>query len=203
MHWFYQRFALQEVRNQRTTKQTSIEWEWHLFTVKIYHHKICLRFRLLVQISVFSIRCYQCSTQTDQKGVDSCGAYKRFNASEHIAIECNSDESHMPGSFCMKVIQQGPRGFICKFSLVSMHLNFLLNEISSSGDGRWRHVIRRCASVADTGVTGVCNWGVYENGDYWEECYCSSDACNDSNRMNVSIVATIFCFVSAMIFRRF
>ncbi len=28
------------------------------------------------------------------------------------------------------------------------------------GDGRWRQVIRRCASVSDTGVTGVCNWGV-------------------------------------------
>lgn len=63
---------------------------------------------------VLSIRCYQCSTQTDPKGVDSCGAYKRFNASQHIAIECNSDESHMPGSFCKKVVQQGPRGFICK-----------------------------------------------------------------------------------------
>lgn len=65
--------------------------------------------------SVFAIRCYQCSTQTDNpKKSDSCGAYKRFNSSEHIAIECNSDESHMPGSFCMKVVQQGPRGFICK-----------------------------------------------------------------------------------------
>lgn len=64
-------------------------------------------------ISVLSIRCYQCSTQTDVKGSDSCGAYKKFNSSEHIAIECNSDESHMPGSFCMKVVQQGPRGFIC------------------------------------------------------------------------------------------
>jgi len=40
--------------------------------------------------------------------------YKRFNSTEHIAIECNSDESHMPGSFCMKVVQQGPRGFICE-----------------------------------------------------------------------------------------
>lgn len=64
--------------------------------------------------TALSIRCYQCSTQTDPKGVDSCGAYKRFNASQHIAIECNSDESHMPGSFCKKVVQQGPRGFICE-----------------------------------------------------------------------------------------
>lgn len=54
----------------------------------------------------------------DQKGVDSCGAYKKFNKTEHISIECNSDESHMPGSFCMKVIQQGPKGFICKFQSI-------------------------------------------------------------------------------------
>lgn len=47
-----------------------------------------------------------------------------------------------------------------------------------AGDGRWRQVIRRCASVSDTGVTGVCNWGVLENGVYWEECYCSHDGCN-------------------------
>ncbi|XP_016964624.1 uncharacterized protein LOC108034276 [Drosophila biarmipes] len=109
----------------------------------------------------WAIRCYQCSSDQDRKGYDSCGAYKRFNRTEHIAIECNSDESHMPGSFCMKVVQQGPRGFIW--------------------DGRWRQVIRRCASVSDTGITGACNWGVYENGVYWEECYCSSDSCNGSS----------------------
>uniref|UniRef100_A0A336LVK1 CSON005785 protein n=1 Tax=Culicoides sonorensis TaxID=179676 RepID=A0A336LVK1_CULSO len=108
--------------------------------------------------TVLAIRCYQCSSATDMKGVDSCGAYKAFNRTQHIAIECNSDESHMPGSFCMKVVNQSPRGFIW--------------------DGRWRQVIRRCASVADTGVTGVCNWGVYENGVYWEECYCAEDSCN-------------------------
>ena len=50
------------------------------------------------------------------------------------------------------------------------------------GDGRWRQVIRRCASVSDTGVTGVCNWGVYENGVYWQECYCASDGCNSAKR---------------------
>lgn len=86
--------------------------------------------------TVLAIRCYQCSTQTDAKGVDSCGAYKRFNASEHIAIECNSDESHMPGSFCMKVVQQGPRGFICKlvcrcFSF-HCHVHSSINETKNS-----------------------------------------------------------------------
>lgn len=59
------------------------------------------------------------------------------------------------------------------------------------GDGRWRQVIRRCASVADTGVTGVCNWGVYENGIYWEECYCSEDECNSASIQKYSIVMSI------------
>ncbi|XP_063233985.1 uncharacterized protein LOC134537459 [Bacillus rossius redtenbacheri] len=114
----------------------------------------------LMVVSGGAIRCYQCSSGHGQepKGEDNCGAYRKFDTSEHIAIECSSDESSTPGSFCMKVVQQGPKGFIW--------------------DGRWRQVIRRCASVAENGVTGVCNWGVYDNGVYWEECYCSEDGCN-------------------------
>ena len=71
-------------------------------------------------------------------------------------------------------------------------------------DGRWRQVIRRCASVADTGVTGVCNWGVYENGVYWEECYCAEDACNDSNIQQTSIKllsGTVLLVIFAKIFQ--
>lgn len=70
-----------------------------------------------------------------------------------------------------------------------------------AGDGRWRQVIRRCASVASTGVTGVCNWGVYENGVYWEECYCSEDACNRSPNLYsttttyICLLTTIFAFL--------
>ena len=76
-------------------------------------------------ILVYSIRCYQCSSQTDPKGVDNCGAYQRFNKTQNIAIECNSDESHMPGSFCMKVVQQSPRGFICKYYKLNDMLSYL------------------------------------------------------------------------------
>ncbi|KAB0794218.1 hypothetical protein PPYR_13847 [Photinus pyralis] len=114
-----------------------------------------------------AIRCFQCSSGQDPKDEDNCGAYKKFDKSQHIAVDCNSEESHMPGSFCMKVTQQGPIGFVW--------------------DGRWRQVIRRCASVAEMGVTGVCNWGVYENGDYWEECYCIEDECNGSGRLSLSL----------------
>uniref|UniRef100_A0A2M3ZED3 Putative secreted peptide n=1 Tax=Anopheles braziliensis TaxID=58242 RepID=A0A2M3ZED3_9DIPT len=134
----------------------------------------------LVLLSVlscaFAIRCYQCSSQTDPLGSDNCGAYKAFNKSQNIAIECNSDESHMPGSFCMKVVHQSPRGFIW--------------------DGRWRQVIRQCASVSETGVTGVCNWGVFENGVYWEECYCVDDECNGSPR---SITASFAVLCAAIL----
>lgn len=62
-----------------------------------------------------AVRCYQCASSQDAKGVDTCGAYKKFDKTQHIAVECNSEESFMPGSFCMKVTQQGPKGFICKF----------------------------------------------------------------------------------------
>lgn len=59
-------------------------------------------------------------------------------------------------------------------------------------------MIRRCASVADTGVTGVCNWGVYENGVYWEECYCAEDACNKGiskfASLNIFAIFTIIAY---------
>ncbi|KAJ8983546.1 hypothetical protein NQ317_006591 [Molorchus minor] len=100
-----------------------------------------------------AVRCFQCSSDEDGPDKDNCGAYTKFDKRSNIAIDCSSDESHMPG------------------------------------DGRWRQVIRRCASVAETGVTGVCNWGVYENGIYWEECYCSEDECNGANLKGVSILA--------------
>lgn len=68
-----------------------------------------------------------------------------------------------------------------------------------SGDGRWRNVIRRCGSVSDSGVTGVCNWGVEWNGVYWEECYCSEDNCNTSTNVTpYSIFTTILCSLIAM-----
>lgn len=44
---------------------------------------------------------------------------------------------------------------------------------------------------SQTGVTGVCNWGVYENGDYWEECYCSHDSCNGSEQNRISAFAIL------------
>ncbi|CAH0400837.1 unnamed protein product [Chilo suppressalis] len=130
--------------------------------------------------SGFCVRCYQCSSFQDPKGEDTCGAYNKFDRDTHIAVDCSSDESHTPGSFCMKLTQQGPKGFIW--------------------DGRWRQVIRRCASVADTGVTGVCNWGVYPNGVYWEECYCSSDECNSSGYAKSSTLLISSAFVMSLVF---
>ncbi|XP_050471662.1 uncharacterized protein LOC126864396 [Bombus huntii] len=128
-----------------------------------------------------AIRCYQCSSDTDPKGEDLCGAYEKFDKDKNIAVECNSEESYMPGTFCVKITRQSPRGFIW--------------------DGRWRQVIRRCSSVASTGVTGVCNWGVYENGVYWEECSCSENSCNTASTLSsFSIIILLSLAISIIIF---
>uniref|UniRef100_T1IWU1 Uncharacterized protein n=1 Tax=Strigamia maritima TaxID=126957 RepID=T1IWU1_STRMM len=120
------------------------------------------------------IRCYQCSSDQDKKN-DLCGAYKPFNKSRHVSVDCQSDEAVTPGIFCVKIVEQGPRGFIW--------------------DGRWRNVIRRCASVSETGVTGYCNWGHHANGVYWEECYCSEDQCNGATIFGRSFGLSIICII--------
>ncbi|XP_043578297.1 uncharacterized protein LOC122565882 [Bombus pyrosoma] len=128
-----------------------------------------------------AIRCYQCSSDTDPKGEDLCGAYEKFDKDKNIAVDCNSEESYMPGTFCVKITRQSPRGFIW--------------------DGRWRQVIRRCSSVASTGVTGVCNWGVYENGVYWEECSCSENSCNTASTLSsFPIIILLNLAISIIIF---
>ncbi|NP_001239114.1 ATPase family AAA domain-containing protein 1-A-like precursor [Nasonia vitripennis] len=142
----------------------------------LYQRSFIVVFTILTFLTIgsFGIKCYQCSSDTDPEGVDNCGAYTNFDKERHIPVECNSDESKMPGTFCVKLTQQSPRGFIW--------------------DGRWRQVIRRCASVANTGVTGVCNWGVYENGVYWQECSCSEDSCNSATNLGLAfstILATL------------
>lgn len=143
--------------------------------------------------TVHSIKCYQCSSTEDQRkptGIwskdqytqsrfeDNCGVYWPFDTARNIAVECNSDESHTPGTFCVKILKQGPRGFIW--------------------DGRWRQSIRRCASSALTGVTGVCNWGVQENGVFWEECYCNSDSCNSALNLVYSYTLPVLLIITLL-----
>ncbi len=51
---------------------------------------------------------------TQNRYEDNCGVYWPFEPERNVPIECNSDESHTPGTFCVKIVRQGPRGFICK-----------------------------------------------------------------------------------------
>ncbi|XP_031780128.1 uncharacterized protein LOC103318135 [Nasonia vitripennis] len=132
-------------------------------------------------IGSFGIKCYQCSSDSDPEGVDNCGTYSKFDKERNVPVECTSDDSKTPGTFCVKLTQQSPRGFIW--------------------DGRWKKVIRRCASVASTGVTGVCNWGVYDNGVYWQECSCSNDLCNSAANLNLSFVAILAIFATFLFLR--
>lgn len=127
-----------------------------------------------------AIRCYQCSSDSNKES-DLCGAYKKFDKNQHVSVDCQSEEAHTPGIFCVKIVEQSPRGFIW--------------------DGRWRTVIRRCASVSETGVTGYCNWGHHENGVYWEECYCSEDECNGANVPQSSFIAALFTILSLVVAR--
>ena len=160
-----------------------------------------------------------------------CGAYEKFDKDKNIAVDCNSEESYMPGTFCVKITRQSPRGFICKFTVFKFCIirylallnnlkhvvrlllrpfdNFIANLVPIcllfrsifEGDGRWRQVIRRCSSVASTGVTGVCNWGVYENGVYWEECSCSENSCNTASTLSsFSIIILLSLAISIIIF---
>lgn len=147
-----------------------------------------------------SIKCHQCSSSQEPKGQDNCGAYKPFDTMRSIPVDCNSDESVTPGTFCVKITQQGPRHFVCKLPVQCTSSSWV-EILCSLGDGRWRQVIRRCASVADTGVTGVCNWGVKENGVYWEECYCAQDGCNGSSHTSISL-STLIVPVAMLLFTR-
>ena len=58
---------------------------------------------------------------------DSCGVYWPFEPERNVPVDCNSDESHTPGTFCVKIVKQGPRGFICKFGkkCLMMENNFI------------------------------------------------------------------------------
>lgn len=61
------------------------------------------------------MRCYQCASSQNLLE-DNCGAYKTFDKDSHIAVDCYSEETNIQGAFCMKLTQQGPKGFICKYS---------------------------------------------------------------------------------------
>jgi hypothetical protein len=58
-------------------------------------------------------------------------------------ISLFSDESHSPGTFCVKVVKQGPRGFICKYSFQILTFFSYLYEHSD----RVREVINEVSSM--------------------------------------------------------
>ena len=57
---------------------------------------------------------------------DNCGVYWPFESDRNVPVECNSDESHTPGTFCVKVTRQGPRGFICK--QITHYIDYVLTN---------------------------------------------------------------------------
>ena len=79
-----------------------------------YHNGICTCFQAF-RIFLFLRKIYIPVFQNRYE--DNCGVYWPFEPERNVPVECNSDESHTPGTFCVKVTRQGPRGFICKHFL--------------------------------------------------------------------------------------
>ena len=44
----------------------------------------------------------------------------------------------------------------------------------------------------------VCNWGVLENGVYWEECYCSQDSCNTASPLHSTAAVSALLLAAAL-----
>jgi len=78
------------------------------------------------------VKCYQCSTGEDPDGKDLCGAYERFRTEEHVPVDCLQDESVTPGTFCVKIVKQGPIGFICKYFVSYMYTCIAIKYIEIS-----------------------------------------------------------------------
>ncbi|CAG0895951.1 unnamed protein product, partial [Darwinula stevensoni] len=107
----------------------------------------------------WSIKCWECRSDQDPK----CG--DPFDNTSYPITDCATKphKPHLPeiaSTMCRKIRQKE--------------------------DGRWRQVIRRCGSVSEMGVTGVCNQGIDENSVYREECYCSTDGCNVASSYHLS-----------------
>lgn len=114
------------------------------------------------QFVVGAVRCYQCSSDADPKGEDNCGAYRTFDKTHHIAIECNSEESHMPGSFCMKLTQQSPKGFICMCWSWSYFFLLMWRCRGWAVEAGHQEVCFSCWYRSDRGLQlgGVWKWGL-------------------------------------------
>lgn len=100
-----------------------ISFTIHCNWIKDVQKQIILIFPFFFK-GVTGIKCYQCSSADDPDGEDNCGAYEPFYKERHVATDCNSEESHSPGTFCVKITQQGPRGFICKLNLNYIEMGF-------------------------------------------------------------------------------
>ena len=48
------------------------------------------------------------SQYTQNRYEDNCGVYWPFEEERNVPVECNSDESHTPGTFCVKVLTRKP-----------------------------------------------------------------------------------------------
>lgn len=118
-----------------------------------------------------AVRCYQCSSSHDPEGEDNCGAYERFDTKKNRPVECNSDESHMPGSFCVKVTKQGALGFVCECKIcyifamdrfTTLYYRVLFSLQGTEDGVKWRgDVLPYQIPASPESVTGASRWTAY------------------------------------------
>ncbi|KAL9705637.1 hypothetical protein quinque_009155 [Culex quinquefasciatus] len=150
----------------------------------------------------FLIGCVRLGYYSLQTGVNLGTFYAQFGNREILSQqtrECceRSAREHCDGDHATRlyhIFRNCLVDIVPTLGLVQKYAKSLVGEV---WDGRWRQVIRKCGSVAKTAVTGVCSWGVYENGVYWEECYCGENGCNSAPRSVSIAVSSLVCLLGA------
>ncbi|ESO03974.1 hypothetical protein HELRODRAFT_111906 [Helobdella robusta] len=131
---------------------------------------LCLFFGLLfLNREVCSLQCYQCDSNED----NSCPTYKPFDLNINALVDCQSFETRIPGTFCLKITRQSPGWY------------------------GWIKQTRRCGSRSETGVAWGCKWSYEEDGVWKEMCYCDDrDGCNHASPSQSSL-SILLLFLTA------
>ncbi|XP_013401334.1 uncharacterized protein LOC106167170 [Lingula anatina] len=138
---------------------------------------------ILLQVSILlailglgeAIQCYQCDSNED----GSCPSDQYFDPTINALVDCGSFEANVPGSFCMKVVQESP------------------------GWHSWTKITRRCGSRSEVGVASGCRWSYHDNGIFQEICYCNDrNGCNGSSRLSLNSVVLLFSIILVILIHK-
>ncbi|OAF65767.1 hypothetical protein A3Q56_06526 [Intoshia linei] len=64
------------------------------------HLEILILFLKIFEIN--AIQCYECDSNEDE----TCPSNQRFDKTRNAVVDCNTDEAHVPGTYCVKITQE-------------------------------------------------------------------------------------------------